>query len=129
MLGVGAIPPELRERVGCRENAGVPHTKDGAAILLELLVGIPPLASHGLDHPGRGTAGGRRRNADELIGSSAEPASRSRRGKPWADTQIGFIAVSTRGEVGGYALRPGFSYAVASADGVRVVAAESMLDA
>jgi len=52
-----------------------------------------------------------------------------RRGKPWADTQIGFIAVSTRGEVGGYALRPGFSYAVASADGVRVVAAESMLDA
>jgi len=52
-----------------------------------------------------------------------------RRGKPWADTQIGFIAVSTRGEVGGYALRPGFSYAVASADGVRVRAAESMLDA
>jgi hypothetical protein len=31
--------------------------------------------------------------------------------------------------VGGYALRPGFSYAVASADGVRVLAAESMLDA
>lgn len=52
-----------------------------------------------------------------------------RRGKPWADTQIGFIAVSTRGEVGAYALRPGFSYAVASADGVRVLAAESMLDA
>ena len=51
-----------------------------------------------------------------------------RRGKPWADTQIGFIAVSTRGEVGGYSLRPGFSYAVASVDGVRVLTAESMLD-
>jgi N4-(beta-N-acetylglucosaminyl)-L-asparaginase len=51
-----------------------------------------------------------------------------RRGKPWADTQIGFIAISTQGEVGGYALRPGFSYAVASADGVRVLKAESLLN-
>lgn len=51
-----------------------------------------------------------------------------RRGKPWADTQIGFIAISARGEVGGYALRPGFSYAVASADGVRVLKAESLLN-
>jgi N4-(beta-N-acetylglucosaminyl)-L-asparaginase len=51
-----------------------------------------------------------------------------RRGKPWADTQIGFIAISARGEVGGYALRPGFSYAVASADGVQVLKAESLLN-
>jgi N4-(beta-N-acetylglucosaminyl)-L-asparaginase len=51
-----------------------------------------------------------------------------RRGKPWADTQIGFIAISTRGEVGGYALRPGFSFAVASADGVQVLKAESLLN-
>jgi N4-(beta-N-acetylglucosaminyl)-L-asparaginase len=51
-----------------------------------------------------------------------------RRGKPWADTQIGFIAISTQGEVGGYALRPGFSYAVASADGVQVLKAESLLN-
>lgn len=43
-----------------------------------------------------------------------------RRGKPWADTQIGFIAMDLKGRVGGFALRPGFSYAVATAKGVEV---------
>ena len=52
-----------------------------------------------------------------------------RRGKPWADTQIGFIAMDVQGSVGGYALRPGFSYAVASVDGVQVLRAESLFDA
>ena len=33
------------------------------------------------------------------------------------DTQIGFIALNKRGEVGGYALRPGFQYAVARGEG------------
>jgi N4-(beta-N-acetylglucosaminyl)-L-asparaginase len=52
-----------------------------------------------------------------------------RRGKPWADTQIGFIAMDVQGRVGGFALRPGFSYAVAQGDGVEILEANSLLDA
>jgi N4-(beta-N-acetylglucosaminyl)-L-asparaginase len=52
-----------------------------------------------------------------------------RRGKPWADTQIGFIAMDVQGRVGGYALRPGFSYALAQGDGVEILEANSLLDA
>ncbi|MEY3101839.1 MAG: hypothetical protein RL558_116 [Bacteroidota bacterium] len=52
-----------------------------------------------------------------------------RRGKPWADTQIGFIAMDVQGRVGGYALRPGFSYALAQGDGVKILEANSLLDA
>jgi hypothetical protein len=50
-----------------------------------------------------------------------------RRGKPWADTQIGFIAMDVQGRVGGYALRPGFSYAVATKDGVEVIPGPFMI--
>ena len=52
-----------------------------------------------------------------------------RRGKPWADTQIGFIAMDVQGRVGGFALRPGFSFAVAQGDGVEILEANSLLDA
>ena len=52
-----------------------------------------------------------------------------RRGKPWADTQIGFIAMDVQGRVGGFALRPGFSYAVAQGDGVESLEANSLLNA
>ena len=50
-----------------------------------------------------------------------------RRGKPWADTQIGFIAMDLNGHVGGFALRPGFSYAVATKDGVEVLPAPYLI--
>jgi N4-(beta-N-acetylglucosaminyl)-L-asparaginase len=50
-----------------------------------------------------------------------------RRGKPWADTQIGFIAMDLKGHVGGFALRPGFSYAVATKDGVEVLPAPFLI--
>jgi hypothetical protein len=50
-----------------------------------------------------------------------------RRGKPWADTQIGFIAMDLNGHVGGFALRPGFSYAVATKGGVEVLPAPFMI--
>ena len=52
-----------------------------------------------------------------------------RRGKPWADTQIGFIAMDVQGRVGGFALRPGFSFAVAQGDGVEILEANSLLNA
>ena len=38
------------------------------------------------------------------------------RGKDWSNTQIGFIAINPQGDIGAYALRPGFTYAVKSAD-------------
>jgi isoaspartyl peptidase/L-asparaginase-like protein (Ntn-hydrolase superfamily) len=50
-----------------------------------------------------------------------------RRGKPWADTQIGFIAMDVQGRVGGFALRTGFSYAVATKDGVEVIPAPFLI--
>ena len=51
-----------------------------------------------------------------------------RRGADLEHTQIGFIALSLSGEVGAYALRPGFSYAVATAEGAKMHKADSLID-
>lgn len=44
----------------------------------------------------------------------------------WRELQVGFIALSKSGEVGGYALQPGFQYAVRSAAGAELVDAASI---
>ena len=51
-----------------------------------------------------------------------------RRGADLNHTQIGFIALSLSGQVGAYALRPGFSYAVATPEGVELRKAKSLID-
>ena len=35
----------------------------------------------------------------------------------WKEFQVGFIAINKQGEVGGYAIQPGFDYAVYDKDG------------
>jgi len=52
----------------------------------------------------------------------------TRRGKDWSHTQIGFIALNKSGEIGAYSLRPGFNYAVQSADRAELLDAEYLLD-
>jgi N4-(beta-N-acetylglucosaminyl)-L-asparaginase len=42
------------------------------------------------------------------------------------DLQVGFIAINTKGEYGGYALQKGFTYAVQSKTGVRVIASKNL---
>lgn len=49
------------------------------------------------------------------------------RGDAVRDAQVGFLAIDTRGEVGGYALQPGFTFAVTDLEGrTEVRAAESL---
>jgi N4-(beta-N-acetylglucosaminyl)-L-asparaginase len=49
------------------------------------------------------------------------------RGDAVKDAQVGFLAIDTRGEVGGYALQPGFTFAVTDLEGrTEVRAAESL---
>jgi N4-(beta-N-acetylglucosaminyl)-L-asparaginase len=49
------------------------------------------------------------------------------RGDAVRDAQVGFLAIDTRGEVGGYALQPGFTFAVTNLEGcTEVRAAESL---
>ncbi|WP_243455655.1 N(4)-(beta-N-acetylglucosaminyl)-L-asparaginase [Sphingosinicella sp. BN140058] len=49
------------------------------------------------------------------------------RGDAVKDAQVAFLAIDRRGEVGAYALQPGFTYAVTDTDGhTRVSAAESL---
>ena len=40
--------------------------------------------------------------------------------------QVGFIAINTKGEYGGYALQKGFTYAVQSKTGVRVITSKNL---
>ncbi|GAB2503188.1 N(4)-(beta-N-acetylglucosaminyl)-L-asparaginase [Pseudoxanthomonas sangjuensis] len=48
---------------------------------------------------------------------------------PRKDLQMAFVALHRDGRFGGYALQPGFSYAVTTAEGVRQVEAPSLLGA
>lgn len=49
------------------------------------------------------------------------------RGEAVRDAQVGFLAINTRGEVGAYALQPGFTFAVTDSQGrTEVRAAESL---
>jgi N4-(beta-N-acetylglucosaminyl)-L-asparaginase len=50
------------------------------------------------------------------------------RGKDWSNTQIGFIAINPQGDIGAYALRPGFTYAVKTGDVAEVRKASYLLD-
>ncbi|MGA1464040.1 MAG: N(4)-(beta-N-acetylglucosaminyl)-L-asparaginase [Steroidobacteraceae bacterium] len=50
-----------------------------------------------------------------------------RRGKDWSDTQIGFIAVNKQGDVGAYALRSGFNYALKTESREELLPADSLL--
>lgn len=50
------------------------------------------------------------------------------RGKDWSNTQIGFIAINLQGDIGAYALRPGFTYAVKTGDVAEVRKASYLLD-
>ena len=49
-----------------------------------------------------------------------------KRGVKAKDVQVGFIALNTKGEFGGYALQKGFTYAVHSKAGVKVYNAKSI---
>ena len=49
-----------------------------------------------------------------------------KRGSKAKDVQVGFIALNTKGEFGGYALQKGFTYAVHSKAGVKVYNAKSI---
>lgn len=49
-----------------------------------------------------------------------------KRGEKAKDLQVGFIALNTRGEFGGYALQKGFTYAVQSKAGVKVYNSKSI---
>ncbi|HEX2607932.1 MAG TPA: N(4)-(beta-N-acetylglucosaminyl)-L-asparaginase [Flavisolibacter sp.] len=48
-----------------------------------------------------------------------------KKGKAAKDLQVGFIALDKKGNYGGYAIQKGFSYAVHSKEGVKVVQAKS----
>lgn len=48
------------------------------------------------------------------------------RGKKIRDLQVGFIALNNKGEFGGYAIQPGFNYAVHSTKGARSFDAKSI---
>lgn len=50
------------------------------------------------------------------------------RGKDWSNTQIGFIAINPQGDIGAYALRPGFTYAVKTGTIAEVRKANYLLD-
>lgn len=45
----------------------------------------------------------------------------------YKDIQVGFLAINTKGEVGGYSLQKGFNYALADAEGNRMVESDSVL--
>ena len=49
-----------------------------------------------------------------------------KRGEKARELQVGFIAVNTKGEYGGYALQKGFTYAVQSKNGVKVYESKSI---
>ena len=49
-----------------------------------------------------------------------------KRGAKATDMQVGFIALNTKGEFGGYALQKGFSYAVHSKAGVKIYNSKSI---
>lgn len=49
-----------------------------------------------------------------------------KRGPKAKELQVGFIAVNTKGEYGGYALQKGFTYAVQTKKGVRVYDSKSI---
>jgi len=48
-----------------------------------------------------------------------------KRGKSARDLQVGFIAMNTKGEFGGYALQKGFTYAVQTKAGSKVFHSKS----
>jgi N4-(beta-N-acetylglucosaminyl)-L-asparaginase len=48
------------------------------------------------------------------------------RGNKAKDVQVGYIAINTKGEFGGYALQKGFTYAVQSKAGVKVYNSKSI---
>jgi N4-(beta-N-acetylglucosaminyl)-L-asparaginase len=50
------------------------------------------------------------------------------RGKDWSNTQIGFIAINPQGDIGAYALRPGFTYAVKTGNVAEVRKASYLLE-
>jgi len=50
-----------------------------------------------------------------------------RRAKDWSDTQIGFIAVNKHGDIGAYALRSGFDYALRDHSRKELLHADSLL--
>jgi N4-(beta-N-acetylglucosaminyl)-L-asparaginase len=49
-----------------------------------------------------------------------------KRGEKAKDLQVGYIAINTKGEFGGYALQKGFTYAVQTKDGVKVYHSKSV---
>jgi N4-(beta-N-acetylglucosaminyl)-L-asparaginase len=49
-----------------------------------------------------------------------------KRGKKWNEVQIGFIAINISGEIGAYALQPGFTYAVRNYARDEVIQAKSL---
>ena len=49
-----------------------------------------------------------------------------KRGQKSKDFQVGFIALNNKGQYGGYALQRGFSYAIQSGAGVKVVQSKSI---
>ena len=49
-----------------------------------------------------------------------------KRGEKGKEVQVGFIALSNKGEFGGYAIQKGFTYAIQSKDGVKVYDSKSL---
>lgn len=49
-----------------------------------------------------------------------------KRGEKGKEVQVGFIALSNKGEFGGYAIQKGFTYAIQSNDGVKVYDSKSL---
>lgn len=65
------------------------------------------------------------RSPEQACREAVERIARRHR-TPREDLQMAFVALRRDGEVGGYALQPGFSYAVHSAQGADVVEASSL---
>jgi N4-(beta-N-acetylglucosaminyl)-L-asparaginase len=61
---------------------------------------------------------------EEACKAAVEKIARIKKEKA-KDIQIGFIAINKKGETGGYALHPGFSYAIKSGSEERLIPAKS----
>jgi N4-(beta-N-acetylglucosaminyl)-L-asparaginase len=126
-------------------------TTSGLAFKMRGRVGDSPIIGAGLyvdDETGAATATGVGEDVVRVAGShsvveamrhGADPQAACRavierlarlRGDKVARSQVAFLALDKRGRFGGFALRPGFTYAVTDASGAtRMVAAPSLFEA